>query len=106
MEGKQSIQLREIVFPLLLASMPLLLGCAEKAGKDPYALWDAYEHRKHLYHFQYLSPPWVFVEDREEENRQLIAIDPRIERINYRMERDWKVLKATWKKPSVYSKQK
>ena len=87
MQGQQILTLREVVVLLLLASVLPLSSCADEEGQDPYAMWAVYQHQRELYHFRYLNPPWVFVKELEEEHRQLIAIDPRLERINYHLER-------------------
>jgi hypothetical protein len=88
MSEKKKTRAQQVASSLLFLSMLPLMSCADNEGDNPYALWDVYEHERKLYHFQYLTPPWTFISDLEEINRQVIAINPRLERIDYRTERE------------------
>lgn len=62
-------------------------GCASVEGADEYALFDTYTSPDGAYQFRYLSPPWVFVEDDEAGERQLLAVSPENDNIGFQIER-------------------
>jgi hypothetical protein len=61
--------------PWALAVSIFAVQCADRDGRDPYAMFDTFTHQGGKYSFRYLAPPWELENNDEEPNLQIIAIE-------------------------------
>ena len=61
---------------ILLSILLMIFACATEDGRDPYALWETFEHEAGAYVFHYAAPPWTLnsKNSENEPNVQIVTV--------------------------------